>query len=1016
MLLSLSMRASAAADPLQLRCPAQSATSLVLPAREAVVIEARTDAAGWLEIEEQGADVALDPPGAIEITVPPRYGRWFVPLGSAVSSTQVKRATVASTPAGLRVRLVCADSLRALERLAWFGRAAAVSHELMPVPAITKVEATLARIDALETTATDADQRGLAVHLRAQTLYTVARTSESIGAFAAAEQSWHAAGDSSRALSARIGRIEELIRAARHGDALALAQATTRGESTDGYLLLRATSATCLTQRYLGALAVAADCYGRVEAAFRANDERVDVASTAQDLADVLRYLGRIDDAQQHLSAVHKFADGPYAPQVRGRAYLLESDLRLARGDVLAALNALRLAQSEFETVKAMRWQANTMLRTATLYSQLGVVDEAFALADAALALLPEKDAPARFAAAQVTLARIHFRLGQTSEAMQSAQIAATVYSRLSMPAERDVTHELLARLHLDAGQVDQAARLLADRTPSTLDPPSWELVAARIALEQGKLADARRRLTNMGRQRLSLTLQIELAGLDALWQARSGEPEVAQRMLREAATDIRAASHKVGNPLLQELLIRQIAPLRARSVALLLEELTSSSGKSDAKANARRVDTAWAWAALMSGADRSVPQVRDAAEKEAASRYDELVAAELLAPASGPAKSQSLATSRELLNLLSKSRSSKPLAQESTLRQDSLALRAALAPDAVLLIYLEAQPRGVLLWLTRDTATLAVGPSSDDLRTSTAQLIELVSDRTSAVGDIRRAGDSLAALVLASAPPSPPPSTLLIDGSSSLAAIPWPLLSWPGDSSLLVERSDVSLVRLHLPCCRAAASGVSNLQVLVAPQRHNATALLPLLPSATTEPLLIAEAVGSRNVHVNVGTASGREVVLQALGRPGGWVHIAAHGTSSESGAGYSGIWLEPASSSAKPEFLGALDVLGNGIDSELVVLNACQLARETSDSVRPNLNFANVAVAAGARNVVAALWPISDSATATWVPAFYRHATENPSPDIAGALRTAQNRLRGSPVFRHPFYWASIVHIRTL
>jgi len=142
--------------------------------------------------------------------------------------------------------------------------------------------------------------------------------------------------------------------------------------------------------------------------------------------------------------------------------------------------------------------------------------------------------------------------------------------------------------------------------------------------------------------------------------------------------------------------------------------------------------------------------------------------------------------------------------------------------------------------------------------------------------------------------------------------------------------------------------------------------------------------------------------------------VHIAAHGTAQPQRVGYAGIWLEPSAGGTTPPFLSWLDILNNGVRADLVVLNACQLA-DSGAAVNGNLSFADAVSRAGARRVVASLWPVSDAAAALWVPAFYTALRDNPD-DAAGALRAAQLRLAHSRAFAHPFFWAGMQAIERL
>lgn len=951
---------------------------------------------GWLEVEERGADITLAPSEArtFEVTVPPRYGHWWVAL-PATAAIRIERATAASTPAAVRLRLDCNEASRAA-RSGWYRRASTLAATLMPVPTIKTPDATLAAVQALDADAPDASARALVTHLRAQTYYTVAQTARSSVEFEAAEAAWRDAGDVSRALSARVGRVEELIRAAKYRDSMALALAPVAAADTDTYLETRLVAARCLDARYLGDLEAAARCYAQCEAAFRAGNERVDVASVAQDLAEVQRYLGHLDAAEQHMRLAQDWAEGPYAPFVRGRAQLLESDLDLARGDVLPALAALAQAQTEFESVSATRSQANALLRTASLYAELGALEESFAAIAAAQPLLSERDAPARHAAAQVTLARTLLRAGRVDDALQSVQAAETIYQRITMPVELDITREMLARLYLRQGRVDAAATLADVPTAhAALDRQDWDLIAARIATQRDRLDAARTLLSGLKTRRLSLEKRIELATIEAQWLARGGDPSAAQRVLADAATRVAQAARSVRNALLRHLLVRKMAPLRAQSIALLLQAKEPTGVD---------VDTAAQWLLRM-----AVPQA--AASGADASRFDAVVAQELLGPP--PVRDGTTARAgRELLDLLAAGTAGQATANPAV-PMHSLGER--LPDGTALLSYVDADGRGALLWITRRETRLLPGPDPATLRRATRTLLDLVADRGASIADIRNAGTALATLVLGPVP-SGAPATLLIDNASDLAAIPWALLPWPGDTAPLVERSVVGLARIAPDCCAAALQPTERLRMLVAPQAAaDATSMLDALPRAASEPTLVAAALGSHPVLLTVDAVRDRGVLLDALAHRDAWVHVAAHGSTRAKGLGYSGLWLDPPKPDSPPDFVSALDVLAHGSDAALLVLSACDLGRTSGDGPAPNLNFANAAAGAGARNVVAALWPISDAATAVWVPAFYT-AVLAPGNDVGAALRAAQLRLRESRAFRHPYYWASIVHVRTL
>jgi CHAT domain-containing protein len=145
--------------------------------------------------------------------------------------------------------------------------------------------------------------------------------------------------------------------------------------------------------------------------------------------------------------------------------------------------------------------------------------------------------------------------------------------------------------------------------------------------------------------------------------------------------------------------------------------------------------------------------------------------------------------------------------------------------------------------------------------------------------------------------------------------------------------------------------------------------------------------------------------------------LHVSAHGRTQSDRLLASGLWLNPQDGSNDPQFLSWADLFEHGVAADLVVLNACQLAQSDGAVANAALDFAAAVSRAGARDTIAAQWPVSDTASAIWVPAFYRAlAAGGDRPDPAQALAEARRALHASRAFRHPFHWAGWVHWQRL
>ncbi|QBB71267.1 CHAT domain-containing protein [Pseudolysobacter antarcticus] len=1000
-------------------CVNTAEVTLAIPRSDRISLDVHASDTTWLDLQESGAEIELT--GAVagasfnEVTVPPRLGYFFLEMHGN-NTLQVRRILASAAPARLHAKLHCSPTASDRARIVWFGRAALISQQLMPVSRGIPTDDLLGDITKLSADAVAADELALTQHLRAQALFAGARTTAAIAAFAQAESAWLAIGDNARALAARVGRVEELQRSGQYQAAQDLSKINFSIGPDDQYFSERLRAARCLALRYLGALDQAVACYEASITGFTNNDERTEHASMLLDLAEVLRYQGSHDRAQGYAQQGLLLAEGPDAPILHGRAYLLLADLALEHGDVATALRQFDSAISEFSSVHASRWEANAMLRVASLYSQFGVLDDSYAFVEAALSRLSEQDAPARFAAAKIALARVDLRAGQNDDALRSVRAAEAIYARLKMPAELDLCHTLLARLQLENNDVAAAEKLVDAASEHTkLNTHEWQLIAIRTAIAAAHLPVAQRLLDQLRPAPLSWAHRIEFAELNATWSARSGDRDKALQILTTAATNIHAAAFDMRHPLMAELLVRQITPLRSLAIELLLEQRESASGDDIAAVDRDTAQAAWQWINLLS-APRAPADANDSS-RNPSTRLDELIGHELLASSNHRDDASATAMGRELLAILSNG-SPHIASKDPAISRPLQTLQQGLAAEAVFVSFLDAGPRGAMLWISRDQARLLAAPSSKQLRDATEKLLLLVSSPGNSLEQIHLAGDVIAAKLFATAPMTSAPTKLLVDADSDIGLLPWPILRWREGDEELVENSSINLVHVRANCCVDSSSPTSRVHVFVSAQQATATASpeLPQLPMASSEPDFITTSLLNSQHKVVAKSMNSRDALLAALNQSGDWVHIAGHGTAGSAHIGFSGVWLEPETAGAAPGFLGELDVLGRGSRSDLVVLDACQLGRRTNDSVRPSMSFADATAHAGAKHVVAALWPTSDSAAALWVPTFYADMASSNAPDVGAALHKAQLRLRSSRSFHHPFYWASLMHIESI
>jgi CHAT domain-containing protein len=142
--------------------------------------------------------------------------------------------------------------------------------------------------------------------------------------------------------------------------------------------------------------------------------------------------------------------------------------------------------------------------------------------------------------------------------------------------------------------------------------------------------------------------------------------------------------------------------------------------------------------------------------------------------------------------------------------------------------------------------------------------------------------------------------------------------------------------------------------------------------------------------------------------------LHLATYGVLNKQNPQFSFVELAPGGD--QDGRLEVHEVFGLRLAADLVVLSACQtgLASGALADVPPGDDWVGLTRAflhAGAKHVVATLWPVDDWATAALMERFYEGYAGSAEP--ARALAAAQRQLLAQPTTSHPFYWAGFVAV---
>lgn len=767
--------------------------------------------------------------------------------------------------------------------------------------------------------------------------------------------------------------------------------------AVDVYLYLRAIANDCLTYQYSGELERTVDCYRQLIPQQLTLGDRSNTVNSAINLSYALRDLGRTKEAIEAIDRLmsepgsERLVPGTLLRLAANRAYLARD-----QGDLVGALDGFARALRIADQIQEGRasWQALAITQIADIYAQLGVTDQAYRLLSDSFAMYDPASAPARVAAGLMKMGLIDRNSGNLQRAAQWYESAERIYGLLNMPVERS----------------EAALGALESRPPASAEDARRELAQTRDW------------------SRLSATLASRLALLTVRWQITAGERSAADAALkaiearqaplpqRLLATRIRAellhqqGEHAAALQLIEEQLA-QVTTLAARAGNAAISYLTVRAARELREDWVRIALTGspqpaperW-WQVLVQSAPMQSVRPGDSAGN---ADFGAALARELL----GEGKANA---DRALVDALAPAGGQRAEAAPATL-PDLAAVRASLG-DAWLLLVVPAEPQSAALWMGPERAVIVPLPPRSVLRDEIAQLSTDLASPDTPLARITRSASALSASLLSGAPLSQAPARLHVLGDDLIGTIPFALLRWPGSERPLIETTATGWLT-RVDAGAPGAGGAATLRVVVAPgnQETSKVGLAPLR-YAGAEPDLISRTLPELTQQRALDAQATPAALVSALGDTQAWVHLAAHGYAQTQLLGYAGAWLADPTNPQGSVMLSWLDVINTPLRAPLAVLNACQLAAGPSATSQSSLSFASAVSAAGVDHVVAAYWPISDSASATWIPAFYAAMRDQPAAHAMDALRSAQLALKDSRSFRHPYYWASLAYFQHL
>jgi len=180
-----------------------------------------------------------------------------------------------------------------------------------------------------------------------------------------------------------------------------------------------------------------------------------------------------------------------------------------------------------------------------------------------------------------------------------------------------------------------------------------------------------------------------------------------------------------------------------------------------------------------------------------------------------------------------------------------------------------------------------------------------------------------------------------------------------------------------------------------------------PELPNAATEMQRIRRHFAAQEETVLVQQQANPRAYLASKPQQYAYIDFVAHGVASSTDPLDSAIILSRSNAAEDSFKLYAREIIRRPIDARLVTISACYGSGTRSYAGEGLVGLSWAFLRAGAHNVIAALWEVSDDSTPRLMDSLYQGLEDGLPPSVA--LRRAKlSLLHSQTSFRRPFFWA--------
>jgi CHAT domain-containing protein len=346
--------------------------------------------------------------------------------------------------------------------------------------------------------------------------------------------------------------------------------------------------------------------------------------------------------------------------------------------------------------------------------------------------------------------------------------------------------------------------------------------------------------------------------------------------------------------------------------------------------------------------------------------------------------------------------------------------IQQALAPSAVLLEYVIADPASYCLMISRNGSRIVQLGSKAQIEALVTAYLTAVKAKHLAISEARSLYDALVRPI----PETAEKETLIIVRDGQLNLVPFDalrdisgryvvetrtVLYSPSASSfyLLREQKRPTTARKALLAIGGVPYERSSLNRSGLTRGFSRNGFVDL-PSSEDEVRIAQAAFPKQKVDLLVGD-SATEAAFKAVNLDDYRViHLAVHGFADSTFPDRAALILLSNPSAGEDGFLQASEIVQLRFDANLVVLSACDTAVGPLEGQDGIANLARAFLMAGARTVISTLWQIDDNSSLFLMKRFYAHLSTNQSP--ASALTAAKrDMLRTYGTKALPYQWAA-------